>query len=340
MKLKFGIVGLGLLTFTSIVALAQEGSGVISGTIYGPEGETVSYLWIRAVDADSAEQARAESNTDGEYRLPDLAPGKYTLEVSTPCCAYLNYDSEEIVVDEGRSVEFDVSLEEGDSFNTVGDDPGVIAAALRGEAVIPDEPSPRMPNGRPDLSGVWLVGDDPFADKAEGLPWAEALAKERQANYAIDHPHNQCLPGGPPIPGGAAPFVAKFVHKDDLLVILFEDYPGFRQVFLDGRNHPEYPNPSWVGHSIGRWDGDVLIVDTIGFNDRGWMNSYPRSEELHIIERYSRPEFGRIDLELTIEDPNVFAKSWQENASYYLVPHIELIEYVCENNKWAGGAGN
>jgi hypothetical protein len=325
---------------TPLLALAQDGTGAILGTIYGPQGEKASYLWIRANDAESREQARAESSTEGGYQLSGLAPGKYTLEVSTPCCAYKSYDSEVLVVGRGQSVEFDINLEEGDSFNTVGDDPGVIAAAMRSEAVIPDEPSPRMANGRPDLSGVWLIGDDPFAEKAQGLPWAQELFEQRQENYGIDSPHNQCLPGGAPIPGGAAPFMAKFVQKDDLLVILFEDYPGFRQVFMDGRSHPEYPNPSWMGHSIGHWEGDVLVIDTVGFNDRGWTSAYPRSEELHIIERYSRPEFGRIALELTIEDPKVFESQWNERSSYYLVPQIELIEYVCENNKWAGASAN
>jgi len=80
-------------------------------------------------------------------------------------------------------------------------------------------------------------------------------------------------PSGPPIPGGAAPFLSKFVQKDELLIILFEDYPGFRQVFMDGRKHPEDPNPSWLGHSIGRWEDDALVIDTIGYNDRGWLDA-------------------------------------------------------------------
>ena len=218
--------------------------------------------------------------------------------------------------------------------------PGIIAGALRSEAIIPDEPPPRMPDGKPDFSGVWLIGDDPFPEKIDAQEWAEEIAEKRIANSLIDHPHNQCLPGNPPIPGAAAPFIAKFVHKEDLLVMLFEDVPGFRQVFVDGREHPEYPNPTWVGHSVAHWEGDTLVIDAIGFNDRGWMSLYPRSEALHIVERYTRSEYGRIDAEMTVEDPAVYNKPWRRRASYYLVPHVELIEYVCENNKWAGGAGN
>jgi hypothetical protein len=325
---------LSILVLLPAAALAQGSTGGIQGMIYGPQGEVVPYMWIRANDESSLEQARAESTPAGGYELSGLDPGVYSLEIVTPCCAYKNFDREDVQVASGQMLELDIHLKEGGSFNTVGDDPGVIAAALRSEATIPDQPLPRTPEGKPDLSGIWLIGNDPFPEQVDAQDWAQALAEERWANHAIDHPHNQCLPGSAPIPGGAAPFIAKFVQKDDLLVILFEDYPGYRQVFLDGRSHPEYPNPSWVGHSVAYWDDNTLVIDTIGFNDRGWMNSYPRSEELHIVERYTRSEYGRIDLEMTVEDPKVFNKPWKRYVSYHLVPQVELMEYVCENNKW------
>jgi hypothetical protein len=118
-----------------------------------------------------------------------------------------------------------------------------------------------------------------------------------------------------------------------LVVILSEGTPGFRQIFLDGRKHPADPDPSWVGHSIGKWEGDTLIIDTIGFNDRGWMDIYPRTEKLHIVERYRRPDFGHLEIQATIEDSGVFAKPWQINLKWDLAPQEELIEYVCENNR-------
>lgn len=327
------------LFLAPLLALAQGGTGTIHGTIYGPEGERVSYLWIRANDADSHEAARNESTSVGEYSISILQSGTYTLEINTPCCAYRNYESESIHLAEGESLEFDVWLEEGDSFNTVGDDPGVIAAAIRSEAVIPDEPPPRMASGKPDFSGVWLIGADPFPEEIKAQPWAEEVFQERIATSVKDHPHTRCLPGDPPITGGAAPFIAKFVQKDDLIIVLMEDYPGFRQIFLDGRPHPEFPNPSWMGHSVGHWEGDMLVVDTVGFNDRGWMSVYPRSEDLHIVERYTRNEYGVMSLEMTVEDANVFEASWDSQLPLHLAPHIELIEYVCENNKW-GAPGN
>lgn len=323
--------------FCSLPVFGQEGSAAVRGVVYGPQGETVSYTWIRAVDtATSEELGRNEATTNGHYEISGLPAGAFVLEAGPGCCAYEDFESEAISIEIGQTLDFDIHLQEGTSFNTVGDDPWVIASALRAEAVIPDDPPPRTPDGKPDLSGAWLKGQDPFPEEHLPLPWAEELADKRRERRFIDHPHNQCLPGSPPTPTGSAPFLAKFVQTDELIVILFEDYPGFRQVYLDGRKHPEYPNPSWVGHSIGHWEGDTLVINTIGFNDRGWIGGvYPRSEELHIVERYSRPEFGRIELEYTVEDPKVFEKPWKRVVSYHLAPHVELIEYICENNKWA-----
>ncbi len=313
-------------------ACAQE-TGSISGTVYGPYEDQVRYAAIQATNVKTGKKIRSQSTRDGAYEISDLARGSYTLKINMPCCAYQPYESEEIEV--FGAARFEIQLEEGTSFNTVGDDPGVIAAIIKDRQTIPDEPMPRLLDGTPDLSGVWLVGEDPFPQEANALPWAKELFDERLANDFGDHPHIYCLPGDPPITSGASPTIAKFLHKNDLLVILFEDSPGFRQIFVDGREHPEWPNPSWMGHSIGHWEDDILVVDTLGFNDRGWMSGYPRSEELHIIERYKRTDYGRMELKLTIEDPKVFNNPWTKSIVLDLAPQEELIEFVCENNRWA-----
>jgi hypothetical protein len=330
MKLrKFLLASLAI----SVTSANAEDSGSISGTVYGPYDEQVAYAPIQATNLDTELNVRADSGRDGKFELQGLPEGSYKLQVNMPCCAYGRFASDAIAV--AGKVEFDIQLEEGGSFNTVGDDPGIIAAAIKDRQVIPDLPVPRTPDGKPDLSGLWLEGDDPFPERPDAKPWAREKLDERIANNFRYHPHNQCLPGDPPIPGGAAPFMAKFVHKDELLVVLFEDYPGFRQVFLDGREHPEWPNPSWMGHSVGHWEGDELVIDTIGFNDRGWMGGYPRSEQLHITERYRRTEYGRMEMTLTVEDPEVFNAPWSQFIVFDLAPQEELIEFVCENNKWA-----
>jgi len=320
---------------TPILAIGQDGTGSIQGTISGPQGEKIPYLWVRAKSAgDQQEAGRSETSSSGAYRIDGLEEGEYLVEVSPPCCAYVSHESEAIAVAQSAATVLDIALEEGDSFNTVGDDPGNLAAAVRSETVIPDKPVPRLANGKPDLSGMWLISFDPFPEEPEVFEWAEKIFEERAANSGRDHPHTNCLPGDPPIAVSTPPFFAKFVHKDELLVQLLEDYPGFRQIFADGRSHPDYIDPSWLGHSIAQWDGDTLVVDTIGYNDRGWNWFWPRSEELRITERYTRPEFGQIQIEITYEDPKVFKKPWSERYTLYLAPQEELIEYVCENNKW------
>jgi hypothetical protein len=188
------------------------------------------------------------------------------------------------------------------------------------------------------LSGVWVEIDDPYPETPEVLPWAAALIKERSENNGKDAPHNRCLPGPPPAPGGSAPFITKFVQTGSLLVILFEDNPGFRQVFLDGRRHPSNWDPTWMGHSLGKWEGDALVVDTVGFNDRSWLGGIgggpvPHTEMLHMTERYRRVDFGHMDLGVTFEDPGTFVKPFHVNLKLDLTPQEELMEFVCENNR-------
>ena len=317
-------------------ACAQE-TGSISGTIKVPYDGQIEYAPIQATNVDTGDKIRAQGARDGTYEITHLAPGRYVLKVSPPCCLHAPFESEEIEV--SGAARFDIELEEGASFNTIGDDPGLIKAVVMSRQTIPDEPPPRLPDGTPDLSGLWLLGDDPFPEEADALPWAKELHDERVASSFRHHPHNYCLPGDPPIARAVAPFMAKFVQKDDLLVMLLEDAPGHRQVFIDGREHPEWSNPSWMGHSIAYWEDDVLVVDTVGFNDRGWLDGYPRSEELHIVERYKRTDYGRMEVNVTIEDPKVFRKPWGKSMVFDLAPQEEIIEFVCENNKWAQAEG-
>jgi len=128
--------------------------------------------------------------------------------------------------------------------------------------------------------------------------------------------------------------MTKFIHLPTLLVMLFEDVPGFRQIFLDGRSHPPDPNPTWLGHSVGRWEVDTLVVDTVGFNDRSWIaRAHPHTEQLRTTERYRRPEYGRLEIEVVYDDPGAYTRPWTQNLIWYLTPQEELIEYVCENNR-------
>ena len=325
---------LGLM-LTMALALAQAQT-TLTGTVTGFDGETMVNVPVQVEYLETSRSLYTNTDNQGGFTFTELAPGVYTLSIAMPCCAYEGFTEEEIEVAAGSTRTFNVTLKEGFSLSTLGDDPATIANIVRDRQVIPDLPVPRLGNAKPDLSGVWLVNSDPFPQKPQALPWAEKVLEERNANGQRDNPHNSCLPGGLPVPSGGSPFIGKFVHTDELLVVLLEDVPGFRQVFVDGRSQPEDPNPSWMGHSIAHWDGETLVVDTVGFNDRGWTaGGYPRSEAMHMTERYQRPTYGLMTAVVTIEDEAVFQAPWVRNMSFDLAPQEELIEFVCENNKWA-----
>jgi hypothetical protein len=204
-------------------------------------------------------------------------------------------------------------------------------------------PARRTADGKPDLSGFWMPLDNVkhllnlAADlKPEEIPlqpWAQELYKERIDNNGKDHPGVRCLPSGIPeklnIPDGL-----KVVHTPDLVVFLYESRTIYRQVFLDGRPLPRDAQPTWMGYSIGHWEGDVLVVETIGQNGKTWldMRGLPGTESLKVIERYTRPNIGRIDIEVTIEDPKAYTKPWSVKLSWRLVPDTDLIESICEEN--------
>ena len=194
----------------------------------------------------------------------------------------------------------------------------------------PAGPTPRMPDGKVDLQGLWTPGNS-FANMGQVSlqPWADALYKERRANLSKDDPEGHCLPAGVP---RISPFPQKIVQTPTLVVILDEgNIHSYRQVFLDGRKHLEDPGPLWMGDSIGKWDGDTLVIDTVGFNDKTWLNGQgvPHSEELHVVERYSRPYLGHLEVDITLDDPKAFTKPHNCKRTFTLMQNAEILEYVC-----------
>jgi hypothetical protein len=202
-------------------------------------------------------------------------------------------------------------------------------------------PAPKAPDGRPDLTGLWQLGIEVgyaaniTADLAasDTQPWARDLSKRRLEDFGKDDPEiTGCIPGGPRhITRGG---LSKIIQTPSIIVILFEDL-SYRQIFLDGRELPRDPNPNWMGYSIGRWEGDTLVVTTAGFNDRTWLDfaGHPHSEALRMTERFKRRDFGHMDLQVTIDDPAVYAKTLTLNAGGTLAADTELIEYVCLENE-------
>jgi hypothetical protein len=202
----------------------------------------------------------------------------------------------------------------------------------------PSGPAPRLPDGKPDFSGVWL-GGGPVGDIATGLPKGESLPMLPATKHLVetqlakDDPQANCLPLPPP---RATPYPWRVAFTPTHAFFFYEMY-GYRQVFMDGRKHPPADEmfPSWWGHSIGRWEGDTLVIDTVGMNDKTWLDNKGNrhSEQLHLIERWTRPDLGHLNVEYTIDDPGAYSKPFKVNFTAQLMPkNDELIEYICEEN--------
>ena len=214
-------------------------------------------------------------------------------------------------------------------------------------------PVPRTFDGKPDLSGTWEAGQGYFGDLARDLkpgdllmlPWADAQVKENQVNLHKNDPMVACLPPGVPRIGlggsRAMPHPFKIVQTPPLVVLLYETSTNqtFRQVFLDGRTPPADPQPTWLGYSIGRWEGDTLVVETTGFNGRAWIDTsagHPQTDAARVTERYTRRDVGHMDIDITIDDPKAYMKPWRATVPLDLLPDSDLIETFCENERDLG----
>ena len=208
-------------------------------------------------------------------------------------------------------------------------------------------PVPKLPDGTVDLSGVWTGGGDAPIPRLLGgkdkldalmLPWAkQKMASIKEA----DDPYFYCMPGGPlRITGGFAWRLVQPAGERSKYIFMLQEGNAhtFRQIFMDGRKHPQDPDPTWYGHSIGRWEGDTLVVDTVGLNDKFWLDSAgtPHTEQLHLIERYTRTDYNTLKRVVTIDDPGTFTKPFDVTYEAKLgEPGSEIIEYFCiENNQW------
>ena len=203
-------------------------------------------------------------------------------------------------------------------------------------------PAPKTADGKPDLSGLWTRTNNPNyffdlttkAEEAPMLPPAAALYKQRLAALQKGHPSERCVGHGP-TDYATLGQPRRIIQTPQMIAILYESYNHFRQVFLDGRPLPPVTQPAYMGYSVGHWDGDTLVVETSGLDERGWldMNGHPQTETTKITERYRRRDFGHMDLQLIIEDPNAYSKPWGVNLALNLFADEDMIEMMCENEK-------
>ena len=205
--------------------------------------------------------------------------------------------------------------------------------------------APRQANGKPDLTGSWSSDDNRYLRdfaldmKPEDVPfepWAKALFEQRKDGaHSREDPDAHCLPQGvPKIDFVAYPW--KVVETPNSFVIIYEAFNLWRQIFTDGRQMDPDANPTWMGYSTGKWEGDTLVVDTRGFNGKLWLDQLgrPTTEKLHVIERFRRIDYGHLRIEVTIDDPGAYTRPFRATAEVHLRAGWEPIEFICnENNK-------
>ena len=208
-------------------------------------------------------------------------------------------------------------------------------------------PAPMLPDGEVDLGGVW-TGGGPVQDmERQGnfkpgeiplLPWAKKLMESRKAE---DDPHAHCMPMGVPRQAGGYPWRFIQYRKTHIYMLWEANIHSYRQIFMDGRKHPDDPDPTWFGHSIGKWEGKTLAIDSVGFNDKFWFDrrGHPHTEQLHIIERWTRKDFGHLDNQVTIDDPGAYSRPFTTTYTADLEPDQEIMEYICAENNNFGVAG-
>jgi hypothetical protein len=209
-------------------------------------------------------------------------------------------------------------------------------------------PAPRSSDGEPDLSGLWQadtsgagagVATNVAQDLAPGIvqPWALSVYQERLLSLGRDAPNARCLPASLPELNAFPPYFARIIQTPALIVITYqgETTDHFRNIYVDGRKLPEAPNPTWLGYSIAHWESDVLVVNSAGFNDRGWLDfsGHPQTESLRVTERFRRRDFGHLELEMILDDPKVFTKPVSIRIDKVLAADYEPVESVCEDEK-------
>jgi len=203
-------------------------------------------------------------------------------------------------------------------------------------------PTPRGSGGKPDLSGVWN-GPVPelLLDPANAQPWMNEVVGQRVQEYWKKRPSYQCLPSGPEADRFAG---WKRILQTPTAIAILNDDLTYRVIFMDGRELEANPPPSWMGYSVGRWDGDTLIVDSFGYNDKTWLSRYGQghTEALRVREQWRRPDLGHLHVEVTFTDPAAYVKPWSFTADMTLAADTEMLEAVCEqtSDRWDGTAAD
>jgi hypothetical protein len=284
-------------------------------------GQTVLLRWaVENPQATNIDQGVGVVEPRGSLRLSPKATTTYTLSVRGANGALTK----------------DITV------TVAGTAPSATSSATS-QADVKPKAVPRTADGKPDLSGVYNSSfgggrGGRGAAPADGVAHTPTLKPGVEKFKVVRGPEDagltsDCMPLG--VPGSYnVPYPFQIIQAPNVITIFYE-YPNtFRIIFTDGRPHPADLDPTWMGNSVGHWEGDTLVVDAIGFNEKTEVSGYHHTEALHVVERFRRPEFGNLQYQVTIEDPNVFTGPWTEDRTFALRPELEKIdEFVCENNR-------
>jgi len=196
---------------------------------------------------------------------------------------------------------------------------------------------PKTSDGKPDLSGIWRTANDKYRrNLADGIqvpfqPGAAALFKQRQGSQGKGNPSGRCLPRGVPAVMLVREYPWKIVQTPAAILILFDESLHYRQILTDGRGLPEESTPTWLGYSIGKWEGDTFVADTMGLTEETWLDEigHPHVDAMHVIERFRRRTVGTMEIEITIDDREAYTKPWTATVRFELLPDADLSEHVC-----------
>ena len=324
----------GGLCWCCLLALGQTESGSIAGSVFDPAHAPAAGVSVESRNTETGTDYKAVSSAVGGYTLAQLPPGKYDIFVINS--KYRPFVHRGVVITAGQSAHLEIQLSSNAALlSTLGEMPA-LAELLSKRPPPPQGPAPKLPDGKPDFSGIWLVSPSPpggASRQPDLLPWAQALYRERLLNDYKDKPSARCLPE---LPGFLARWPLKIVQTPKLMVILrSDDVIAAHQVYLDGRSFPKDLESTWQGYSIGKWEGDTLVIDTAGLNDKTWLNMFPHTGKLHITERLRRPDLGHLEVETRYDDPESFKTPFQTKIVNVLAPDEEVEEYVCaENNQY------
>ena len=318
-------IHLSLISLLSAVALAQNGT--LSGSVFTPGGESLPNAPVQVRNAQGG-VFKASSANNGAYTLSNLPPGTYDLSVNVG--GLRGFEQKGINVAAGATMRVDVHMQEGTQLSTLGEDPLAIQANARLHAP-PSGPAPLTADGKPDPSGVWWSPQTVDPGKPEWLPQAAAIAKQRGDANNRESPQAHCQP---PAVTRLGPLYSLSLSRELMTETSDDAFPGVRVIYI-GHQHPADPNPAWYGHNVGRWEGDTLVVDRVGFDERVWLDqgAHPHSDKLHIVERYHRVDLGHLETEVTVEDPGVLAKPYTMKRVSELAAGIEISEFICTENE-------